>query len=64
MNRSELELEKKTINLRRGDWLYLTHYLKPKGIQPSTYIRSLLSARVDAAKAQTVDLDTLLEELE
>jgi len=64
MNKSELDLEKKSINLRKGDWMFLTQFLKDKGIQPSTYIRTLISVRIDAVRASRVDISDLTEEVD
>lgn len=46
------DLEKKTLNFRRGDWDYVESILGPSGIHTSTFIRLLVSRRVDELRAQ------------
>lgn len=45
------DLEKKTLNLRRGDWAYMESVLGPTGVHTSTFIRLLVSRRVDELRA-------------
>ena len=49
---SKMELHKKTLNLRRGDWEYLEEQYAPRGLQVSTIIRHLISCRVDALRGR------------
>jgi hypothetical protein len=52
------ELEKKTLNLRRGDWEFLTETYQPKGVNTSTLVRKVISNLVDRIRAKmTVDTD-------
>ena len=60
MGRKNLDLEKQTMNYRRGDWDFLNSILAPRGIATSEFIRELVSKKVDALRAQ---LDPQPEEI-
>ena len=53
----KLPLEKKTLNLREGDWDVLTEAFKPRGLDTSVVVRRVVSRLVDKIKAagDTVD---------
>ena len=46
------DLQKHTLNLRRGDVDFLEHVYLPKGLPVSVIVRSLVSAHVDRLRAQ------------
>lgn len=47
-------LRKHTLNLREGDWDYLTSVLRPQDVDTSVFIRRLVSQTVDTYRhAQT-----------
>ncbi len=52
-------LQKKTLNLRNGDWDYLEMMYQGQGIGPSIVIRTLIAKFVDQAKAQTQQNENL-----
>lgn len=41
------DFEKKTLNLRPGDWNYLESVYKPNGVSTSLVVRTLVSKQVD-----------------
>lgn len=45
------EHEKKTLNLRKGDWSFLTDTYQPKGVSTSELVRTLVSKHVDKLRA-------------
>jgi hypothetical protein len=54
-------LEKKTLNFRRGDWDFIESICRPRGIPTSTAIRTIVSQFVDARRepeTETVNLET------
>lgn len=66
MSRQKADIEKKTLNLRSGDWDYIESIAKPQGLPTSEVIRLLVSNYVDGKKrAETPsnfnDLDLELE---
>lgn len=46
------DLQKHTLNLRKGDWDYLESICRPNGIATSLAVRSLISQYVDAKRAE------------
>jgi hypothetical protein len=58
------DFEKKTLNLRPGDWEYLESIYKPNGIATSLVIRTLISQHVDAARAKETKLEMPSVEME
>lgn len=48
---AEEELEKVTLNLRRGDMDYLASICRPQGIMPSVLIRRIVAAKVDILRS-------------
>lgn len=46
------DLEKYTLNLRRGDIHFLTSLARPRGLQVSHIIRTLISQKVDELQAK------------
>lgn len=40
-------LQKHTLNLRAGDWAYLTSILQPQDVETSVFVRRLVSQTVD-----------------
>ena len=60
---SKIPLQKKTLNLRDGDWLFLEERCRAKGLQVSLLIRYLVSRHVDSLKIGELDLDNLMEEI-
>jgi hypothetical protein len=54
------DLEKKTLNLRRGDWDFLESIFRPNGIPTSLAVRSIISNYVDQHRTETKlpDLET------
>lgn len=66
MSRMKADLEKKTLNLRAGDWDYIESMSKPQGLPTSEVVRLLVSNYVDGKRrAETPrnfnDLDLELE---
>lgn len=57
--RRDVDLEKVTLNLRRGDMDYLTSICVPRGVAPSIVIRKLVSDRVDTLRAKEPKTDPL-----
>lgn len=47
------DLEKKTLNLRRGDWDFIESICRPRGIPTSVGVRTILSNYVDAHRRET-----------
>ena len=47
MSRIKAEIQKKTLNLRSGDWDYIESIAKPEGLPTSEVIRMLVSNFVD-----------------
>lgn len=47
MSKKNQDLQKVTLNLREGDWEYMTSILAPSGVHTSTFVRLLVSRRVD-----------------
>ncbi len=45
------KLVKQTLNLREGDWDYLTEVFRPKGTTTSEVVRQLVSNLVDKLRA-------------
>lgn len=58
------DIEKKTLNLREGDWSYIESIASPQGIATSQVVRKLVSDFVDrlraAEKKPDVDVETSL----
>lgn len=55
------DLEKKTLNLRRGDWDFIESICRPRGIPTSVGVRTIISNYVEANRPQNqpiVDLET------
>lgn len=46
------EFQKHTLNLRPGDWDYLTAILAPHSIPTSVFVRNLIARQVDALRSQ------------
>lgn len=46
------DLQKVTLNLRAGDWDYLSTLCAPRGIATAVAIRNIISARVDELRAR------------
>lgn len=44
------DLEKKTLNLRRGDWDFIESICRPRGIPTSVGVRTIISQYVDARR--------------
>lgn len=57
----KVDLQKHTLNLRSGDWDYITARFHPKGKDTSTVIRSIVSKFVDAIRSYddeaTIEVD-------
>lgn len=51
------DLEKKTLNLRRGDWDFIESICRPRGIPTSVGVRTILSNYVDAHRTETAVSD-------
>ena len=51
------DLQKHTLNLRRGDFAYIEDMFRPRGIPASLVIRTLVSNWVDAKRAQEEPTD-------
>ena len=59
--KSPVALEKKTLNLRKGDWDYIESIYKEQGIDTSFIVRKNLSALVDKIKAKEKPIDPSLK---
>lgn len=59
----KIQLQKKTLNLRKGDWDYIEEQYSARGVQVSTVVRYLVSLHVDALKVGEMDLDELMAEI-
>lgn len=46
-------LEKKTLNMRRGDWDFIESICRPRGIPTSVGVRTIISNYVDAHRTET-----------
>lgn len=46
------DLQKHTLNLRKGDWDYLESICRPNGISTSLAVRTLISQYVDQKRAE------------
>ena len=57
MSKIRSDLQKKTLNLRRGDWDYLDRLTSGEGINPSTLIRVLVSNYVDRKRKENPEPD-------
>jgi hypothetical protein len=57
------DLEKVTLNLRRGDWEYLEDLLAPKGVATSVFVRTLVSRRVDELRSRETPLSSVEDQL-
>lgn len=53
-------LQKHTLNLRRGDWDYLSSVFGPQGIDTSTVIRRVVAQTVDHIRAHETTEDIVL----
>ena len=54
-------LEKKTLNIRRGDWDFLESICRPNGIATSVAVRTIISKFVDQKRAAVADPQIDLE---
>ena len=59
-----MTLERKTLNLRQGDWQYLDQQFTSKGISVSVLIRYLVSRYVDSLLANEITSADIMEEFE
>lgn len=66
MSRAKSDIEKKTLNLRRGDWDYIESIAHPQGLPTSEVVRLIVSNYVDKKRATESprDLNALDIELE
>lgn len=55
------DLQKHTLNLRAGDWDYITARFASKGHHTSTIVRTVVSRFVDAMKDQEEKSDIKME---
>lgn len=55
------DFQKHTLNLRRGDWDYLTSILEPSSIHTSVFIRNLIARQVDALRANESSAEVTLK---
>lgn len=55
------DLQKHTLNLRAGDWDYITARFGPKGHHTSNIVRAIVSKFVDAIKDQDEKSDIKME---
>jgi len=51
------DLEKKTLNLRRGDWDFIESICRPRGIPTSVGVRTIISNYVDHNRKPTPDVE-------
>jgi hypothetical protein len=51
-------LQKHTLNLRRGDWEFITSLAKPQGVDTSLVVRKLVSKFVDEQRSLEAPVDT------
>lgn len=56
-----MQLRKHTLNLRDGDFDFLTSICEPKGVQTSVLIRTIVSNYVDNIKTQIGEENTTPE---
>lgn len=56
-------LQKHTLNLRRGDWDYLESVFDPQNVSTSLVVRQIISKTVDHLRAQETPLDFSLGDL-
>lgn len=54
-------LQKHTLNLRAGDWDYITARFAPKGHHTSNVVRAVVSKFVDAMQDQDEKADIKME---
>lgn len=56
--KSREDLQKKTLNLRQGDWSYLDSIYESQGIPTSYIVRNLVSQFVDGIKSKEREAKT------
>ena len=55
------DFRKHTLNLREGDWDYLTSLLEPHSIPTAVFIRNLVSRQVDSLRSRESAADITLK---
>ena len=56
------ELEKKTLNIRKGDWDFLTDIYQPRGLSTSEVVRKIISLHVEHIRSKQTPITELLHE--
>jgi hypothetical protein len=63
MSKKNNDLQKVTINLRSGDWDYISSILGSSGVPTSIFIRNLISRRVDELRKKEQENTAIQMEL-